>query len=71
MVMVKGVSIGDRFKTGKYTEAQVVDILECRSMALNGEVVRHICIARANGLANNEFEVPFSTVVRNRIKVNR
>lgn len=64
--MIHGVEIGDKFRWGKHLMAEVVDILECRS-SVNGEILRHICIARPlNGLANNNFDVPFSTVVRNK-----
>ena len=64
---IKGVVIGDRFKTGKHTTAKVIDILEVRSIVTE-EIKGHICFAQAEGLAHNAFEVPFSTVVRNKIK---
>lgn len=60
------VSIGDKFKTGAHTTAVVVDFQDVRSLS-TGQHVKHICIAQSAGLATNTFEVPFSTVVRNRI----
>lgn len=62
-----GVTIGDKFKTGKYSTAVVVDFLEKKSK-VTGKVVGDICVAKAMGYAQNEFDVPFSTVVRNKIK---
>lgn len=60
------VTIGDKFRTGKHTEAVVVDFHEVRSM-ISGEIVKYICIAQATGIATNKFDVPFATVVRNKI----
>ena len=61
------VAIGDRFKVGKKTTAKVVDIREIKSM-VTGLTTGYQCIAKGEGfIATNEFEVPFSTVVRNRI----
>ena len=63
---IKNVTIGDKFKKRKQ-ECKVVDILEQKSM-VTGEVVGHVCIAKAiTGLSTNRFEVPFATVVRNRV----
>lgn len=63
---IHNVSIGDRFRVGKHGQAVVVDLYDVISRT-TGECVRSICIAKGEGLATNEFEVPFSTVVRNRI----
>ncbi|MFA5772752.1 MAG: hypothetical protein WC974_08500 [Thermoplasmata archaeon] len=62
-----GVKIGDKFRTGKHISATVVDFWEVKSLAKN-EIVKHICVAQAEGLANNIFETPFSTVQRNKIQ---
>lgn len=63
---IKGATIGDRFKTGKHTTAIVCDFVEKKSLT-TGEVVGYLCIAKSEGLASNEFEVPFTTVLRNKI----
>lgn len=64
MDTINNVSIGNKFKTGAKNTAEVVDLIEKRSLT-SGKIVGYICIARGLGLAKNEFEVPFSTVVRN------
>lgn len=66
--MINGVSIGDVFTFNKvHHKAIVVDILEQRSLA-DGTIKGHVCIAKPiDGLATNEFPIPFSTVVRNRV----
>ena len=66
VIMRNGVTVGDKFKTGKRASAVVVDIREIRSL-VTGEIVDYQCEARAEGLACNTFITPFSTVVRNRI----
>lgn len=66
-MQVKGVKIGDTFKTGKHSTATVVDFYELRSM-VTGDVVGHQCIVKANGLSCNTYEVPFATVSRNKIE---
>lgn len=66
VVTRNGVTVGDKFKTGKHSSAIVVDIREVRSL-VTGEIVDYQCEARAEGLARNTFITPFSTVVRNRI----
>lgn len=63
---IKNVKIGDRFKTGRHTSAHVVDFYEVRSLT-TGEVIEYKCIAKSDTIATNSFEVPFSTVVRNKI----
>lgn len=63
---INGVQIGDKFKTGKNIFAEVIDFLDCKSMK-TGETVEYKCIAQSLGLASNKFEVPFSTVLRNKI----
>lgn len=65
---IHGVKIGDKFKNGKHTICEVRDILECKSMYL-GTVIKHICLAKAvdGSLSTNTFEVPFATVMRNKI----
>lgn len=63
---IKNVTIGDRFKVTWKTTARVIDIREIRSM-VTGLTTGYQCIAKVENLATNEFEVPFSTVVRNRI----
>jgi hypothetical protein len=66
-ITIKNVSIGDVFATGKHTKAVVVDFHQKVSM-MTGETLGHACIAKSLGLAENEFEVAFATVCRNRIK---
>jgi len=69
MKEIRGVLIGDVFKTGplKHSpKAVVVDILAKKSLA-TGDYVGFECIAKGLGLATNEFPVPFATVVRYRI----
>lgn len=64
---IKNVYLGDRFKTGKNTIAKVVDLREIKSI-VTGLTTGYQCIAAPE--APNTvglFEVPFSTVVRNRI----
>jgi len=64
---INNVSIGQRFKQGKNLIAIVVDFYEVRSMTSN-EHKQYICMAKLeNSLATNIFEVPFSTVVRNKM----
>jgi hypothetical protein len=65
---IKNVKIGDKFKQGKNLEAKVVDFHIVTSLK-TGKLVKYICVAQLiSGLAKNEFEVPFSTVIRNKIK---
>jgi hypothetical protein len=63
---IKGVKIGDHFRpnNSKHIVAEVVDILECKSLK-TGEVTGYMCIARnITGLATNTFEVSFTSVKR-------
>ncbi len=62
-----GVKIGDRFRTGKNTTAVVVDFYKVTSMT-EYETIKFIAIAKPESLSTNEFEVPFSTVMRNKIQ---
>ena len=65
---IKGVKIGDKFKYQKNLVAKVVDFHIVTSMK-TGKLVQYLCIAQlVNGLAKNEFEVPFASVIRNKIK---
>ena len=64
---INNVTIGDKFKHGKHTICEVVDFYETKSMT-DGETKSFQCIANGiDSFATNTFEVPFSTVVRNRI----
>lgn len=64
---INNVTIGDKFKTGKNIVSQVVDFIEKKSM-VTGEIVGYICIAKGvDTVAVNTFEVPFATVMRNKI----
>lgn len=64
---IRNVTIGDRFKTGKNIVSEVVDFYEKKSM-VTGEVIGHICIAKGvNTFSTNTFDVPFSTVLINKI----
>lgn len=68
-IIINNVSIGDKFRptNTKNTICEVVDFLECRSM-VTGAVTGYVCIAKGiTGMATNTFEIPFATVVRNRI----
>lgn len=65
---LKNVKIGDIFMSGTKTRAVVVDFHVVTSMK-TGKFVDYKCIAQGvNTMAKNEFEVPFATVVRNRIE---
>jgi hypothetical protein len=65
---INGVKIGDVFKYGKTSICEVADIRQIVSMKTN-EIAGYQCIAvSTNGLARNLFEVPFSTVLRNKIQ---
>lgn len=65
-VTVKGVAIGDKFLNGKRS-AKVIDLIACKSL-VNGDIVGYQCIAESwVGQQRLTFEVPFATVVRNRI----
>ena len=66
-VRMRGVTVGDVFATGKHTRAQLVDILEQRSL-VTGEVVDYVCIGKGLGLAQNRFATNFVSVARNRIE---
>lgn len=67
MKTYKNVTIGDCFKQGKNLVCQVVDFHEIKSVT-TGENKGFLCIAKGvNTMAKNEFDVPFATVVRNRI----
>lgn len=64
---INNVTIGDKFKNGG-TICEVVDLISLISVA-TGECVGYQCIAKGiNTLSSNKFEIPFATVVRNRIK---
>lgn len=63
---INNVTLGDVFKIGKHNKGIVVDFIEKRSLRTKN-ITGYICIAISVGLAKNEFEIPFSTVVRNRI----
>ena len=65
---IKGVKIGDKFKYQKNLVAKVVDFHIVTSVK-TGKLVQYLCVAQlVNGLAKNEFEVPFATVIRNKTK---
>lgn len=65
-IEIKGVKIGDVFKTGKNLKAKVVDFHVVTSMT-TGELIGYKCIAKGVGtMTSNEFETPFATVMRNK-----
>jgi hypothetical protein len=65
---IKGVKIGDKFKYQKYGIGKVVDFHIVTSLK-TGKLVQYICVAQlVNGLATNEFDIPFATVIRNKTK---
>jgi hypothetical protein len=65
---IKGVKIGDKFKYQKNLLAKVVDFHIVTSVK-TGKLVQYLCVAQlVNGLAKNEFEVPFASVIRNKTK---
>lgn len=67
MKEIKGVKIGDKFRQGKNLSCEVVDFYEIKSVT-TGESKGFQCIAKGiDTIANNLFEVPFSTVLRNKI----
>jgi hypothetical protein len=66
---INNVNIGDKFKIYPSSTkiAEVVDFYEIKSLTTN-EVVGYKCMVRGvDTLATNVHEVPFATVVRNRI----
>ena len=64
---IMGVKIGDKFKPAKHLISVVVDFYEVTSLT-TGKHICFKCIARvSNGLSTNEYEVPFATVVRNKV----
>lgn len=63
---IKGVKIGDVFMTGKHTKSKVIDFYAITSVT-TGEIIGYQCIVQALGLANNIYDVPFATVVRNKV----
>jgi hypothetical protein len=64
---INGVKIGDKFMQGKSNVCEVIDFYEIISLK-TGSLVGHQCIAKnLNGLSHNPFQVPFSTVIRNRV----
>lgn len=66
---INNVTIGQKFKQGKYLVCEVVDFIEKKSM-VSGEIVGYMCMATGiNSLATNSFEVPFATVVRHQINL--
>lgn len=64
--MPNDIKIGDKFKTGKHTIAEVVDFYEVKSVSTN-KIVGYQCIAKAIDTASNEFEVPFSRVILHKL----
>lgn len=66
MLKVKNVSPADIFMY-KNKRAIVLDICEVKSM-ITGEVVEYKCFAKMiDGYATNLFEIPFSTVAKNKL----
>lgn len=64
---IKGVKKGDKFIYKKDTICEVVAVCNVIDVE-NEEVITHKCYARGiNTLAQNVFEVPFSTVLLNKI----
>jgi len=64
---IKGVSKGDRFGYKKeiYEVVAVCNVVDIE----NGEVIDKKCYARGvDTLAQNVFEIPFSTVGLNKVK---
>lgn len=67
MLTIKGVTIGDKFKQGKNIICEVVDFEVMLSMS-TGLCTGHRCIAKSTSdLCTNQFDVPFATVIRNKI----
>lgn len=69
---LRNVTIGDRFYKqlvkGKQVECYVVDFTETKSMT-TGQVIEQKCIAKSDNYGmGNSFEIPFATVLRNKIK---
>jgi len=64
---IKNVQIGDSFMYNN-KKAIVVDFYIMTSY-LTKKIIDYKCIAiLVDGLAKNEFEIPFATVVRKKIK---
>lgn len=66
-IEIRGVKIGDMFLSGKHILSMVVDFYEIKSMTEN-KIINYACIAKnISGNSTNKFEVPFTTVIRNKI----
>ena len=64
---INGVKIGDVFQYKRSIKCKVVDFHVIMSVK-SGKLIGYRCIAKGIGtMATNEFEVPFATVVRNRV----
>ena len=63
---IRNVKIGQNFYKGNVI-CTVVDFIEEKSM-VTGQVTGIKCMARANSVSTNVYEIPFATVVRNKIK---
>lgn len=67
-ITINGVTLGDKFiSRGTKVKAIVVDFHIVTSMT-TGKLVGYKCIAQGIGVSTNQFEVPFTTVVRGKIK---
>ena len=65
---IKGVKIGDKFQYQKSRIGKVVDFHIVTSLK-TGKLDQYICVAKlVDSLATNEFEIPFATVIRNKVK---
>lgn len=64
---INGVKIGDVFKYKRSITCKVIDFHAIMSIK-SGKLIGYKCIAKGIGtMATNEFEVPFATVIRNRV----
>jgi hypothetical protein len=60
-------TIGDVFMNGKYSKARVKTFLVVKDY-FTSELIEYKCVAESIGGASNTFIIPFSFVIRNKIK---
>lgn len=62
MLQKNEIKIGTRFKTGKHTTSEVVDIVEVKSI-FTGEIYPSKILARSiDGISSNIYETSWFTV---------
>lgn len=70
---IHNVKIGDVFyeRGSKNLKCKVIDFYEIKSVT-TGKHIKYMCIAKGiTGISENEFEVPFATVQRYKLTMNK